>query len=311
MRLTGAALSSVYSTASRRFQLPTVVVVGDSVNDFCLYHALYSQQGRALWLPTWFMQQTGTYPERLTSAIRAAEEAGHAEHNEELTLVSCSAPRAELEELQKTIRAHVFRTTVSIEDVTARMVARQLDHPLRVYAEGNIGDVTTHLLLNNNLPGWFESPVPRKLHPVSPTSHRWLVDITFMQHLLPRHPALGSIVVTGSNVADVRAASGCVSYMCPGFMVVGDNMETNMLRASIHVPDAEEIFRIVLEDCGYQSKTSDKGRYEAETVRRFGGLENAGHALWSQKNRALLMKFVDKSESEKGVHDNGVYLRVC
>jgi len=97
--------------------------------------------------------------------------------------------------------------------------------------------------------------------------------------------------------------------MCPGMLVIGDHMETNMLRPSIHVPDAEEIFRIILDDCGYQSKTSDKGRYEAETVRRFGGLEKAGHALSFQKYRTLLMKFLDKSESVKGVYDEGVYLK--
>ena len=90
---------------------------------------------------------------------------------------------------------------------------------------------------------------------------------------------------------------------------MGDDMESNMVRPSIHVPEAEEIFRIILDDCGYQSKTSDKGRYEAETVRKFGGLENAWYALWSERHRSLLMKFLDKSECVKGVHDKGVYLK--
>ncbi len=75
--------------------------------------------------------------------------------------------------------------------------------------------------------------------------------------------------------------------------------------------DAIDMFlqHVRLEDCGYESKTSDKGRYEAETMRKFGGLESAGYALWSQKRRELLMKFLDKSESVKGVHDEGVYLK--
>lgn len=309
MGLTRAALIPVISTASRRFDLPTVVVVGDSIKDFCLYHALYWQQGRALWLPPWFMPKAGEYPDRLMSAILEAEESIQVEHSTRLVLVSYSVPKAELEDLQRVIQAHLFRSTVSVENVTTSMVAQQVAYPSRVFADGNIGDVTTHLLLNDSLPGWFESPVPRRLHPVSPLSHRWLVDITFMEHLIPRHPVLGSIAVTGSNVSDARAGSGCVSYMCPGFMVIGDHMETNMLRPSIHVPDAEEIFRIVLEECGYQSKTSDKGRYEAETVRRFGGLENAGYALWSKKHRTLLMKFLDKSDSVKDVYDEGVYLK--
>ncbi len=82
---------------------------------------------------------------------------------------------------------------------------------------------------------------------------------------------------------------------------MGNYMDTNMLRPNIHVPDADEVFRIVLEDCDYRVITSDKGRYEATAVRKFGGLGMAGYALWSDKHRTLLMKFLDKSESMKGV----------
>jgi hypothetical protein len=44
--LTRAILTPVIATKSRRFELPTVFVVGDTVQDFCLYHALYWQLGR-------------------------------------------------------------------------------------------------------------------------------------------------------------------------------------------------------------------------------------------------------------------------
>jgi hypothetical protein len=44
-------------------------------------------------------------------------------------------------------------------------------------------------------------------------------------------------------------------------------------------------------------------------VQKFGGLENAGYALWSEKRRLLLMKFLDKSGSQKGVSDQGAYLK--
>ena len=149
------------------------------------------------------------------SAIREAEESGQAEHNESLLLVSYSVSKAELQELKKTVNAHLFRTTVSVDDITSAMVKQQLEYPSRVFADGNIGDVTTHLLLNDNLPGWFESPLPRRLHPVSPLSHRWLVDITFLQHLIPRHPTLGRIAISGPNVSDARTGSECVLLYVP------------------------------------------------------------------------------------------------
>ena len=307
--MTTSALTSVRTGVARRFELPTIAVIGSSLKDFCLYFNLYWQQGRALWLPQWFMPEDGKYPDRLMTAITEAEEAGQLDHNEQLVLVSYSVKEDELLKLKATIRTSMFRTSVDVQPITTEMVELQVKHPSRLYTGGDIGNITTHMLLNNSLPGWFESPVPRTLTPPSPMSHRWIVDITFMQHLIPRHPVLGQIAVNGSNVGDVRAGAKCVSYMCPGAMVLGDHMETNILRPSIHVPDAEEIFRVILDDCGYQSKTSDKGRYEAIALQKFGDLEKAGYALWSDKRRAVLKKFLDKAGSKKDVFDQGVLLK--
>ena len=304
--MTTTALTSVRTGVARRHELPTIAVVGSSLKDFCLYFDLYWQQGRALWLPPWFLPQDGEYPSKLITAVNQAEEAGRLDHNERIVLASYSVPSDELAQLKERIRADRFRVSLDVEQISPQMVATQVEHPSRIYTDGDIGNITTHILLNNSLPGWFESPVPRTLNPVSPLSHRWIVDVTFMQNLIPRHPALGRTAVRDPNLSDVRAGAECVSYMCPGAAVFGDHMETNLLRPSIHVPDAEEIFRIILEDCGYRSKTSDKGRYEAVTVQKFGGLEKAGYALWSNKHRTLLEKFLDKSKSKNG---EGVYLK--
>jgi DNA-directed RNA polymerase subunit RPC12/RpoP len=304
--LTSSILTPVMATRARRFDLPTVVVVGDTVRDFCLYHALYWLHGRAIWLPSWFTSDDDPHSQRLMTAIREAESNGRVEHNERLSFVSYSLDKTVLEDLKQKIVQSMYRTTITIDDIIPATVAWWLEYPSRIYAEGNLGDVTTHLLINDNLPGAFDSPLPRKLSPVNPLAHRWLVDITFMDHLIPRHPTLGQVIITGPNVGgDVRTEREAVTYMCPGALVRGDHMETNMLRPNIHVPGAGEIFRIVLEDCDYRSKTSDKGRYESTTVEKFGGLEKAGYALWSDKHYRLLKKFLGK---EKSATDEGVYL---
>ncbi len=56
--MTTSALTPVRTGFTWRFELPTIVVVGESLKDFCLYHALYWQQGRALWLPSWLCRKT-------------------------------------------------------------------------------------------------------------------------------------------------------------------------------------------------------------------------------------------------------------
>ncbi len=133
MGLTRTALVPVMSVRSRRYELPTVAVVGESVKDFCLYHALYWQQGRALWLPLWFTQVAGKGPGRLMSAVLEAEESGRYEHNESLSLVSNSIPKTELEKLKKTIESRSHGITVSVDEITAAMVKGQLEYPSRIY----------------------------------------------------------------------------------------------------------------------------------------------------------------------------------
>ena len=238
-------------------------------------------------------------PERTHSRNERGGDAGRLDHNEHFALVSYSVPLSELAGLKESLRSNMFRASVDIEPISSQMVAAQMMHPSRIFTDGDLGNITTHMLINNSIPGRFESPVPRTLIPPSPLSHRWIVDVTFMQHFIPRHPALGQIAVRDPNLSEVRSGSGCVSYKCPGEMVMGDHMETNILRPSIHVPDAEEIFRVILEDCGYRSKTSDKGRYEAATVQKFGGLEETGYALWSAKHRSLLEKFQDTAGNKR------------
>jgi hypothetical protein len=85
--------------------------------------------------------------------------------------------------------------------------------------------------VNDRLPGWFELLVPSALHRLRPQSHRWIVDIKFVEHLIPRHPALGKIIIGGPNVGDARAGIECVSYMCPGVVVIGGYIQTNILRS--------------------------------------------------------------------------------
>ena len=57
-------LSSVRSTRSHTFELPTVLVLGDSIEDFCLYYCLLRLHGRALWIPSWFLENKDGFHQR-------------------------------------------------------------------------------------------------------------------------------------------------------------------------------------------------------------------------------------------------------
>lgn len=307
--LSQMALTSVRSGAASLYDPPTVVVVGDSIREFCLYHALLWQQGRALWLPQWFMPMPDKHSTRLSTALSTAIDNARIEHSSSFVLVTYTVAPAVMQELITDVQRYSYRCSVSIDNITTTFVEKQFQHPSRLFAEGNIGDITTRILVKDFLPGWFESPVPAALHPVNPQSHRWIVDITFIKHLIPRHPALGKLAISGPNVGDTRSGIDGVSYMCPGIFVMGNDIESNKLLPTIYVPDAESIFRTILNDCGYQCNISDKGRYETESVNKFGGVEEIANVLRGARYRALLKKFLDKSGPQKGVYDEGDFLK--
>ncbi len=274
------SLKGVRSTAARRYGIPSVVVVGETLKDFCLYYGLSRLHGRALWLPDWFMPPADSFPSRMVTAIRKIDDMGRREHSQVLAVMSTSMDSSQLNELAGTMKKHVSLATLSTEDAADSDYIRTLvEHPLLWYVTKNAERITTHLLINNELPGTFESPVPSAFRHVDPQNHHWLVELTFADHLTPRHPALGPHLAHGPNLAEVRTATNGVTYCCPGTAVMSPDIELQMLRASITVPNAENIFRVAFDNCGYECKISDKGAYAQASIDKFGSLGKIGQAL--------------------------------
>jgi len=299
------------STRSRTFELPTVLVLGNSIQDFCLYYSLLRLHGRALWIPSWFLENKDGPCHRLRSALSNAQELGRPDLAELCTWISASIPLPEIEETVKSLAATHPHVPISAESLSASSVAKLVRHPLKVYAEGNIERLSTHQLLDDELPGPFESPKPVVVKTVNPQVHRWIVEVAFLKHRIPRHPALGAFVAAHPNLGEwsVRIGNDGLAYMCPGALVMGVDADFNLVRPSIRVPNALEIFRRTLSYCGYDCAISDKGRYESETIDKLGGIESAGRVFRASKPRALLEKFLDQSPPEEGVFDEGVFLK--
>jgi hypothetical protein len=306
--LSMTALANYRSVKAMRYQLPTVILAGDTISDFCMYYALRWLQGRALWLPKWFFDDPGPYDSRLATAVRGAAKLGRIEHSEQLALASFSLSSQELSQIETAIgTALPTRTTVKIETMNVGLVKSQLQSPCRSFTAGTIGDISTRMFVDGDLPGVFETPRPMKVNPLNPQQHRWMVDISFERYMLPRHPAIGVNVVAEGNLVHARSGKDAVSYTCPGMFVMGFDMDTNLVRPKLRMPNCEKIFEIIFRDSGYESQVSDKGAYASQVCEKFGGLEQIGHSLRSYEGM-LLRKFLDTAEPPKGSHDDGTYL---
>jgi hypothetical protein len=306
---TKLALAGVRAVGALRYATPSIIVRGETVRDFCLYYGLSRLHGRAIWLPTWFDPAPDSYPARMMYAVRVLEDRGRREHCEHIDVVSTSLPAPALQETVAILRDRIGVTSVAVEDGNSGgFIQKIVQHPLKVYAKKNIDQITTHQIVEDRMPGFFESPLPLAFTHVNPQIHRWIVEIFFMNHGTPRHPALGSYLASGPNLGDVRAGLDGVCFLCPGSLVRGDDIELQMLRLSIAVPGPEKVFEIALADCGYECEVSDKGRYESETIGKFGGIEGAAYALRNSQTAQLLREFLNKRGPTDRVYDEGVYL---
>jgi hypothetical protein len=306
--LSMTALAYYRSSKALRHQLPTVVVVGDTVSDFCLFYALRWLQGRALWLPKWFFRDSGGYNSRVTTAIRGAAEIAEFEHSQNLSLVTFSLSNEEMKEAEaKAGSARFGGWSVECKPLDVPLIQLQLQFPTRSCTAGSIGDISTRMFVEGELPGVFETPRPLKINPLNAQQHRWMVDVSFEDYLLPRHPAVASYVVAEGNLLHARSGKDAVSYACPGVFVMGDDMDTNLVRPRLRMPTCEKVFEIIFRDCGYETQVSDKGAYASQVCDKFGGLDQVGFSLRSSEG-TLLRKYLDTTEPPKGNHEDGTYL---
>jgi hypothetical protein len=257
------------------FELPTVLVLGDSVQDFCLYYSLLRLHGRAAWIPNWLLENKDGFHNRLGSALSDARELGRFDQVDSCVLTSATVPLPDIERLLESFATMHYRSSLSTVGLSVPFIANLVRHPLKVYATGSIERLSTHQLLDDRLPGPFESLRPIIFKAVNPQEHRWIVEVGFPKHKIPRHPALGSLLVSDPNLAEnsVRASDDGLAYICPGSFVMGVNPDFNLVRPSIRVPDAFDIFRRALGHCRYDCEVSDKGRYENEMIEKLGGIE--------------------------------------
>ncbi len=303
------SLASVRAVGPARLTVPSVLVAGDTLKDFCLYYALSRLHNRAAWLPSWFKPKEPRFASRLVHVVRDLEEMGHQEHSDTIAVLSTSVPDGEINDLIATIRRYLPTSSFTPDDGNDPMfLDRMLWQPSKWYIRKNLDQITTHQIVDDKLPGYFESPVPSAFSEIIASKHRWLVEIAFAGNQMPRHPVLGRHLASGPNIGPVRAGIDGLTYQCPGTYTVGDDIELQMLRLNISVPRPEKIFSIILAASGYECSLSDKGRYENETIEKFGSLENAASALRHPTLSGLLKEFLNMQRPSQGVFDEGVFL---
>jgi len=274
-----------------------VVVVGDSLEDFCLamaYERLYGN-GRAIWMPQVWMNGRTLLSRRARTALR--------------TVISRFLVRSG--------DLKVFVTSVSLDRRSVgaylgvlrrdqllygnRLMARDLaeidfSSDTRRWSDIEIWDrYTGSTWEGRHQLDRINTPMPTQVRTNEVSQMTWQVDAVIDQYHCPPRPGLSSALTspdTALGVYGIRPSSSGISYMgISPFIEAGAPLNRSVVSPKLRMPTANEVLGKLASDQGLTLQLSSAGAFTEATLHLWGGLESLASDLATPSRRALLNAF--------------------
>lgn len=318
-------LGSYYDSRTHLdYKEPVVVIVGDGVEDFCLYYSLSRLHENIFWLPlTWLKDshRAAAENEKLYREGRPMREFDE-EHRWTFRLIDLFFERIEHGRGEK--RIELRSASLSFRQLAARR--RQIidccmvDQPtfatlidcepieksstrciLRVFEEDNYSNSEPVVFIGKDGVTPFPTPKPKNFSAVKPYGHFWLTSLQIEGYEPPSLPSLGPAIVNIHGLGtESRVANDGIAYHCPNVAYFGGGLDAVLVRPKIHMPDEMELLGAYFAEIGVTIRYSDKGNYFLDTVERFGSLDAAGEFIKARRTRRILDKFMSKAIAADG-----------
>ena len=311
------------------YREPVVVILGDSVEDFCLYYSLSRLHENVFWLPLAWLKnshQASMVNERLFREGRPLNdfdeerrltfrlidlfyeriEHGRGEKRIELRSMSLNFRQLATRRRQIIDCCMVDKTTFAARIDCVRIEESSTKCILRVFEEDNYSNSEPVVFIGKDAVTPFPTPRPKNFSVVKPYGHFWLTSLRIEGYEPPSLPSLGPAIVNIRGLGtESRVASDGIAYHCPNVAYFGGGLDAVLVRPKIHMPDEMELLGAYFAEIGVTIQYSDKGNYFLDTVERFGSLDAAGEFIKGRRTRRILDKFMSKAIAENG---NIIYL---
>ncbi|MBI4302162.1 MAG: hypothetical protein HY664_06120 [Chloroflexi bacterium] len=173
----------------------------------------------------------------------------------------------------------------------------------------NTPNVNAHIVqfLDGEAMAVLETPTPSKVDFNYESNMRWIVEAVVDGLKVPSRPALTELLMRPHKWADCRVSKSGVAFTAvSAFRQGGAATRSLLVRPNLRLPTDWQVIQALCEAEGLRVAPSDKGHYERETLRLFGGLESFAKELGHPQVKATLFKFLDDSPNQAGVVDKGV-----
>ncbi|WP_405542412.1 hypothetical protein OG478_12065 [Streptomyces phaeochromogenes] len=318
-----------YYRADRHMEYkePVVVVLGDTVDDFCLYYSLSRMHEGVKWLPLEWLRasskalndrrkrrERGEEPREFTRDENAGRalvnlfyeliEYGHQEKRLQLCSMSLNQRQLVAYRTQFARCSYFDESEVTsnidclpIESISTACI-------LRVFETNNYVNHRSMVFVDGKSVSPFETPSIKNFTEVRLSEHYWLTSLRVEGYQPPSLPELGpKIVNLHGSTTESRVAEDGIVYQCPNSMIFSNELDAVLVRPKIEMPDVMDLLNAYFADVGIAVRYSDKGKYFNDSIRRFGGLDSLGAFIKAKATRSVLEKFMQTNKNA----ENGVF----
>lgn len=307
----------------REWEENKLVIVGDTMADYCLYYCLSRLHEGVYWMPD----------EHLSGAHKTVMENNARTDDAEVTKFTVNQDIAAglVWGYFKAISYghHEGKINITSISLSARKLQNRREWMSEICFSGDFSDncniistsdlplgcVVEAIELNNHANqqdmvfqyrksiGRLNTPKPKNFTVVNPAEHRWITSVNIDGYHPPALPFIGSQVIKLRNSTnDTRAAKGELAYFCPNIGYFGGDIDVNTVRPGLELITDSTMFESYFAYSGYSSELSDKGSYLKDTVSRFGSLEQTAAFFKQETKRSLFSQYLttkqDKDDDE-------------
>lgn len=291
------------------------VIVGNSIEDYCLYYCLSHLHQGVYWLPEGLLRKANkkvednanrpedaeiekyTPAEQLAlSVVREYFKAiRYGNHKKRIDITSFSLDVIQLEECKKWMNNICLLSSAEIRNYIG---VRSLDELsvtciLRAMEINNYANQQDMVFQNGQSVGRVNTPKPKNFTFIDPSKHLWITSLNISGYYPPVLPFLGSKIIQLPDTSyPTRVAIDGLAYLCPHIASFGEDIDNTTIRPKLRLLDATEIFTQYFDYSGFKIKLSDKGSYLKDTIERFGSLEDVASFFRNEENRNIFEQFL-------------------
>jgi hypothetical protein len=297
---------------------PVLVIVGDSLNDFCLYYNLSSLRYDVFYAPFSIIKSSFSeerYISKLTSFNLAlgsviSDKIFYSDSGKKIIFTSISKTKPDLEIIKDKIAEYILIMGELEKDdyiYISKDVNELLPYILNSWEYDNYSNCYREQFIDSKSINQIKTPIPRHFNHRSFDRHYWITEIYIEKYKLPPYAILSeSLEEHLYSNHDIRITKNGFAYFCPFVAFMGESIDKYLARPYIKLFSPFKIAKKIFEELEYNISTSDKGNYERESIEKFGSLELAAKYLMKEEYQNLFGNFVKKGNPSSP--DEGIFL---